>query len=257
MARPPRRWRAGVRRRPSRAVSHEYRRGRAWRLRASAARRAAACLSSSHFLSSPRCSTWPGVWRSIASRRRRDTAAACRTTRASAPPSTTSSRGAGPAELDHGRSTKRMKRLCAILGVLVLALVSVGTAAAEDGGGAGQVAGQSAGSGQSAGGSSGASQVGPTNSATSIRVLSPGNERCGDAVEHHDCGSHRRERQHDEARAPTSRRPEAVTAPMRRRSPARRRRTRSRQMPTPRQCRLHRATMRCRSAFSAPVTTAT
>jgi hypothetical protein len=67
-----------------------------------------------------------------------------------------------------------MKRLCAILGVLVLALISVGTAAAEDGGGAGQVAGQSAGSGQWAGGSSGATQVGPTNSATSIRVLSPG-----------------------------------------------------------------------------------
>jgi hypothetical protein len=69
-----------------------------------------------------------------------------------------------------------MKRLCAILGVLVLALVSAGTAAAEDGGGAGQVAGQSAASGQSAGGSSGASQYGPTNGATSIRVLSPGND---------------------------------------------------------------------------------
>ena len=69
-----------------------------------------------------------------------------------------------------------MKRLCAILGVLVLALVGAGTAAAEDGGGAGQAAGQSAASGQSAGGSSGASQYGPTNGATSIRVLSPGND---------------------------------------------------------------------------------
>ena len=69
-----------------------------------------------------------------------------------------------------------MKRLCAILGVLVLALMSVGTAAAEDGGGAGQAAGQSAASGQTAGGSSGASQYGPTNGAMSIRVLSPGND---------------------------------------------------------------------------------
>ena len=69
-----------------------------------------------------------------------------------------------------------MKRLCAILGVLVLALVGAGTAAAEEGGGAEQAAGQSAASGQSAGGSSGASQYGPTNGATSIRVLSPGND---------------------------------------------------------------------------------
>ena len=69
-----------------------------------------------------------------------------------------------------------MKRLCAILGALVLALVGAGTAAAEEGGDAGQVAGQSAGSGQWAGGSSGASQYGATNGATSIRVLSPGND---------------------------------------------------------------------------------
>ncbi len=69
-----------------------------------------------------------------------------------------------------------MKRLSTLLGTLVLALAGVGTAAAEEGGGAGQAAGQSAASGQTAGGSSGASQYGPTNSAMSIRVLSPGND---------------------------------------------------------------------------------
>ena len=79
-------------------VSLEYRRGRAWRPRAPVARRAAACLSSSPFLSSLRCSTWPGESRSTESRRRRDTAAAFRTTRGSAPPSTTRSRGAGLAD---------------------------------------------------------------------------------------------------------------------------------------------------------------
>ena len=69
-----------------------------------------------------------------------------------------------------------MKRLSTLLGALVLALAGAGTAAAEEGGGAGQAAGQSATSGQTAGGSSGASQYGPTNSAMSIRVLSPGND---------------------------------------------------------------------------------
>ena len=69
-----------------------------------------------------------------------------------------------------------MKRLSTFLGTLVLALAGVGTAAAEEGGGAGQAAGQSAMSGQTAGGSSGASQYGPTNGAMSIRVLSPGND---------------------------------------------------------------------------------
>jgi hypothetical protein len=47
-------------------------------------------------------------------------------------------------------------------------------AAGEDSGASGQTAGQSAGSGQSASGNGGAYQAGPTNSAGSIRVLSPG-----------------------------------------------------------------------------------
>jgi hypothetical protein len=69
-----------------------------------------------------------------------------------------------------------MKRLSALFAAAALALCfSVGQAAAMEGGsGAGQEAGQSAGSGQSAGGDSGAYQSGASNSAGSIRVLSPG-----------------------------------------------------------------------------------
>jgi hypothetical protein len=62
-----------------------------------------------------------------------------------------------------------------LLGALVAALwVGAGQAMAEEGAGAAQGAGQSATSGQNAGGTGGAYQSGPTNSATSIRVLSPG-----------------------------------------------------------------------------------
>ena len=160
-----------------RAVSHEYRRGRASRLRAPAARRAAGCLSSSHFLSSPRCSTWPGVWRSIASRRRRDTAAASRTTRASAPPSTTSSRGAGPAELDHGRSTTANEAtLCHPRSTRARPRQRQARLRPRRVEAPGRPPVSPLTSGQSAGGSSGASQYGPTNGAMSIRVLSPGND---------------------------------------------------------------------------------
>ena len=69
-----------------------------------------------------------------------------------------------------------MKRLSALVATVVLALCfGAGQAAAMEGGsGAGQDAGQSAGSGQSASGGSGAYQVGPSNNAGSIRVLSPG-----------------------------------------------------------------------------------
>ena len=69
-----------------------------------------------------------------------------------------------------------MKRLSALVATVVLALCfGAGQAVAMEGGsGAGQDAGQSAGSGQSASGGSGAYQMGPRNSAGSIRVLSPG-----------------------------------------------------------------------------------
>ena len=69
-----------------------------------------------------------------------------------------------------------MKRLSALLATVVLVLCfGAGQAVAMEGGsGAGQDAGQSAGSGQSASGGSGAYQLGPSNSAGSIRVLSPG-----------------------------------------------------------------------------------
>ncbi|HTK22800.1 MAG TPA: hypothetical protein VL264_01065 [Gaiella sp.] len=69
-----------------------------------------------------------------------------------------------------------MKRLSALVATVVLALCfgASQAAAMEGGSGAGQDAGQSAGSGQSASGGSGAYQLGPSNSAGSIRVLSPG-----------------------------------------------------------------------------------
>ena len=69
-----------------------------------------------------------------------------------------------------------MKRLSALLATVVLALCfgASQAVAAEGDQGAGQAAGQSAGSGQSASGYGGAYQAGPTNSAGSIRVLSPG-----------------------------------------------------------------------------------
>ena len=69
-----------------------------------------------------------------------------------------------------------MKRLSALLAtvVLVLCFGASQAVAAEGDQGAGQAAGQSAGSGQSASGYGGAYQAGPTNSAGSIRVLSPG-----------------------------------------------------------------------------------
>jgi hypothetical protein len=70
-----------------------------------------------------------------------------------------------------------MKRLLMLLGALVIALlVGAGQALAEEGGGASQGAGQSANSGQEADGKGDAQQSGPTNSATSIRVLSPGDD---------------------------------------------------------------------------------
>ena len=69
-----------------------------------------------------------------------------------------------------------MKRLSALVATVVLALCfGAGQAVAMEGdSSAGQTAGQSAGSGQSASGGSGAYQMGPSNSAGSIRVLSPG-----------------------------------------------------------------------------------
>jgi hypothetical protein len=69
-----------------------------------------------------------------------------------------------------------MKRLSALVATAVLALCfgASQAVAAEGDSGAGQAAGQSALSGQSASGGSGAYQLGPSNSAGSIRVLSPG-----------------------------------------------------------------------------------
>ena len=69
-----------------------------------------------------------------------------------------------------------MKRLSALVATAVAALCfGAGQAVAAEGdSGAGQGAGQSAASGQSASGGSGAYQMGPSNSAGSIRVLSPG-----------------------------------------------------------------------------------
>ena len=70
-----------------------------------------------------------------------------------------------------------MKRMTTLLGALVLALwFGAGQAAADEGGGAAQAAGQSAPSGQTADAKGGAYQAGPTNNAGSIRVLSPGND---------------------------------------------------------------------------------
>ena len=69
-----------------------------------------------------------------------------------------------------------MKRITTLLGALLLVLCfGAGQAVAADGGGAAQTAGQSAPSGQTADGSGSAYQAGPSNSAGSIRVLSPGN----------------------------------------------------------------------------------
>jgi hypothetical protein len=69
-----------------------------------------------------------------------------------------------------------MKRLSALVATAMLALCfSASQAVAMEGDpGAAQAAGQSAGSGQSASGGSGAYQLGPSNNAGSIRVLSPG-----------------------------------------------------------------------------------
>jgi len=69
-----------------------------------------------------------------------------------------------------------MKRLSALVATAVLALCfgASQAVAAEGDSGAGQAAGQSAASGQSASGGSGAYQLGPSNTAGSIRVLSPG-----------------------------------------------------------------------------------
>ena len=69
-----------------------------------------------------------------------------------------------------------MKRLSALAATAMLALCfGASQAVAMEGGpGAAQAAGQSAGSGQSASGGSGAYQLGPSNNAGSIRVLSPG-----------------------------------------------------------------------------------
>jgi hypothetical protein len=70
-----------------------------------------------------------------------------------------------------------MKRMTTLLGALVVALVlGAGQAIASDGGGVAETAGQAAQSGQTANGGSGAYQVGPSNDASSIRVLSPGND---------------------------------------------------------------------------------
>ena len=70
-----------------------------------------------------------------------------------------------------------MKRMTALLGALLLVLVfGASQAVAADGGGAAQGAGQFAGSGQTAGAGSGALQAGASNSGSSIRVLSPGND---------------------------------------------------------------------------------
>ena len=69
-----------------------------------------------------------------------------------------------------------MKRLSALVATAMLALCfGASQAVAMEGDpGAAQAAGQSAGSGQSASGGSGAYQLGPSNNASSIRVLSPG-----------------------------------------------------------------------------------
>ena len=69
-----------------------------------------------------------------------------------------------------------MNRLSALVATAVLALCfgASQAVAAEGDSGAGQAAGQSAASGQSASGGSGAYQLGPSNTAGSIRVLSPG-----------------------------------------------------------------------------------
>jgi len=69
-----------------------------------------------------------------------------------------------------------MKRITTLLGALLLVLCfGAGQAVAADGSGAAQTAGQSAPSGQTADGTGSAYQAGPSNSAGSIRVLSPGN----------------------------------------------------------------------------------
>jgi len=69
-----------------------------------------------------------------------------------------------------------MKRITTLLGALLLVLCfGAGQAVAADGAGAAQTAGQSAPSGQMADGTGSAYQTGPSNSASSIRVLSPGN----------------------------------------------------------------------------------
>ncbi len=70
-----------------------------------------------------------------------------------------------------------MKRMTTLLGALLLVLCfGASQAVAADGGGAAQTAGQAAPSGQMADGNGSAYQSGASNSAGSIRVLSPGND---------------------------------------------------------------------------------
>ena len=133
--------------------------------------------SSSLFRSWPRCSIWPGASRSIACRCLRVIAAACPKTPASAPSVPIRPGAPAPGRVIYGRSNDRMKRITTLLGALLLVLCfGAGQAVAADGGGAAQTAGQSAPSGQTAGGAGSAYQAGPSNSAGSIRVLSPGND---------------------------------------------------------------------------------
>src|SRR5262249_6217671 len=83
-------------------------------------------------------------------------------------------RPAHPKTLKKERVMKR-KVIAPLLGALALLLaIGVGTAAAASPGV--QVAGQSAGSAQQATSASGATQVAPSNSNISVRVLSPGND---------------------------------------------------------------------------------
>ena len=143
-----------------------------------------------------------------------------------------------------------MKRLSALLAtvVLVLCFGASQAVAAEGDQGAGQAAGQSAGSGQSASGYGGAYQAGPTNSAGSIRVLSPGDN--GSVTQSNNttaaaiaANGNKTTQGVDQSQMP------AATAPTRPRSPARRRRTRSTPTRTRMHCRSSRRTRRARSVF--------
>ena len=127
--------------------------------------------------------------------------------------------------MSNGRSNDPMKRMTALLGALLLVLVfGARQAVAADGGGAAQDAGQFARSGQTAGAGSGALPGGAVQQRVVDSRVEPRQRRGGLAVELRRLQAPSQRTATRRARAPPSRR-RVGTAPIRPRSPVRRRRT--------------------------------